>query len=530
MFIKYMNIKGLKKFKDFSINFNEHINVLIGENEAGKSTILEAIDIVLNQKIFNSTNNFEKYFNNENVSKYQQSPSIDTLPKIEIELCFSDEENLDFEYFNGLHSSFTPVPKSGIKFTYQFDENYRELLENMDEESYYETFIPTDYYMAEWVTFAGRKYINKKSPIKNILIDNSIRKNNLFDSYSKRIFNNNIDVADRQNLSYQFRKNIQNFVNENTEQLNIKDYNFGIDENKTVLENLLDLKSDGVSIQNKGKGKENLIKTEIALEVESDLILLEEPENHLSYINTRKLLQEIQNMCGAAQMIITTHNPLIVSRLDLRNTIWINNGKCHSLNSIPDETADYFMKTDNMQLLNFILAQKVILVEGNSEYILLPQLVKNSLTYTLEEKNIEILSGGGITYKHYIELTKVVKNTLLVITDNDGDLETIESIQKLNEEFNISGTNVHIKCSSSVKEFTFEVCLFNKNESNLRTISEIKPRTKAEYREVPYDKNLAYMLKNKTEAALRISEEILYKEIVVLPEYIQEGIKWLVQR
>lgn len=80
-------------------------------------------------------------------------------------------------------------------------------------------------------------------------------------------------------------------------------------------------------------------------------------------------------------MIITTHNPLIVSRLNLRNTIWITNGKCYSLNDVP-ETANYFMKTDNMQLLNFILAKKVIIVEGNSEFILLPQLVKNSLGYS----------------------------------------------------------------------------------------------------------------------------------------------------
>lgn len=526
-----MKIKGYKKFKDFSIDFKEHINVLIGENEVGKSTILEAIDIVLNQRIFNSTNNsYEKYFNIGNVHLYNESPSIANLPKIEIELFLSDHADLDNEYFNGLHSSSTTVPMNGISFTYKFDESYRELLESMYDEDNYENFIPTDYYMAEWITFAGRKYINKKSPIKNVLIDNSIRKNNLFDSYSKRIFSNNLELGDRQKLSYQFRKNIQSFLNGNAEQLQIKDYNFGIDENKTVLENLLDLKSEGVSIQNKGKGKENLIKTEIALKVESDLILLEEPENHLSYINTRKLVQDIQSMCDDAQMIITTHNPLIVSRLDLRNTIWINNGKCHSLSNVPDETANYFMKTDNMQLLNFILAQKVILVEGNSEYILLPQLVKNTLKYTFGEKSIEILSGGGITYKHYIELSKVVENTLLVITDNDGDQETIDDIQKLNEEFKISGTKINIKCSSLVNEFTFEVCLFYKNESILKTISEIKPRTKARYRDVALDKNLAYMLKNKTESALRISEEALYKDAVELPEYIQEGIEWLVQR
>ncbi|EAG1620888.1 DUF2813 domain-containing protein [Listeria monocytogenes] len=45
--IKRMHIKGLKKFKDIDIEFNEKINILVGENESGKSTILEAINIVL---------------------------------------------------------------------------------------------------------------------------------------------------------------------------------------------------------------------------------------------------------------------------------------------------------------------------------------------------------------------------------------------------------------------------------------------------------------------------------------------------
>lgn len=39
-YIKTMRIIGFKKFKDTKINFNELI--IVGENEAGKSTILEA--------------------------------------------------------------------------------------------------------------------------------------------------------------------------------------------------------------------------------------------------------------------------------------------------------------------------------------------------------------------------------------------------------------------------------------------------------------------------------------------------------
>lgn len=527
MHIKKINIEGYKKFKNFTINFNRYINILIGENEAGKSTVLEAIDIVLNQRIFNSSKISEQYFNVENVLEYKRNPSIKNLPEIKIELFFDDDDDLNHEFFNGLHSSSQTL-HSGICFVYKFDENYRDLLEHLHDD-FTEVFVPTDYYMAEWYTFAGRKYINKKSPLKNVLIDNSIRRNNLFDSYTKRIFTNNFSVADRQRLSHEFRKNIHAFIDGNVNQLNIKSYSLGIDENKTILENLLDLKSEGVSIQNKGKGKENLIKTEIALEVDSDLILLEEPENHLSYINTRKLIDEIQSeICKDVQMIITTHNPLIVSRLNLRNTIWITNERCDSLSDIPEETADFFMKTDNMQLLNFILAKKVILVEGNSEYILLPQLVKNTFRHSIEDASIELLSGGGITYTHYIEISKVINNNLLVITDNDGNQDTIFNIRELNEDH--SGSNIYIKCSDSIDNFTFEVCLFNENQSILKNISDKKPKTQAMYREEPCDKNLAYMLKNKTESALRISEEKAYRESVVLPTYIQEGIKWLIQQ
>ena len=47
--LKSITIHGFKKFQNLHISFNEHLNLLVGENEAGKSTILEAIKIVLNQ-------------------------------------------------------------------------------------------------------------------------------------------------------------------------------------------------------------------------------------------------------------------------------------------------------------------------------------------------------------------------------------------------------------------------------------------------------------------------------------------------
>lgn len=49
-YIKSLHIEGFKKFTSLDVEFNEHMNILVGENEAGKSTILDAIKTVLNQQ------------------------------------------------------------------------------------------------------------------------------------------------------------------------------------------------------------------------------------------------------------------------------------------------------------------------------------------------------------------------------------------------------------------------------------------------------------------------------------------------
>lgn len=49
-----------------------------------------------------------------------------------------------------------------------------------------------------------------------------------------------------------------------------------------------------------------------------DAILIEEPENHLSHVNLRKLVQRVADAQNG-QLFITTHNSLISTRLELQN-------------------------------------------------------------------------------------------------------------------------------------------------------------------------------------------------------------------
>ena len=46
--IKKLRVKNFKKFSEQSFEFNDDINVIVGDNECGKSSLLEAIELCLN--------------------------------------------------------------------------------------------------------------------------------------------------------------------------------------------------------------------------------------------------------------------------------------------------------------------------------------------------------------------------------------------------------------------------------------------------------------------------------------------------
>jgi putative ATP-dependent endonuclease of OLD family len=112
------------------------------------------------------------------------------------------------------------------------------------------------------------------------------------------------------------------------------------------------------------------------------------------------MINDIRGNRENKQLIVTTHNSLIVTSLGLKNVIWINNNKGISFSDIPETVADYFAKLDNSNLLQFLLAEKSILVEGATEYLMLPELYK--VIYpesSLQADKIDIISCDGLSFK-----------------------------------------------------------------------------------------------------------------------------------
>lgn len=49
--IEKIRIKNYRKFRDLTLPLNADLNVVVGDNDSGKSTILEAINLALSFKI-----------------------------------------------------------------------------------------------------------------------------------------------------------------------------------------------------------------------------------------------------------------------------------------------------------------------------------------------------------------------------------------------------------------------------------------------------------------------------------------------
>ena len=102
-YIKALHVEGFKKFQTLNVEFNEHMNILVGENEAGKSTILDAIKTVLNQQYRLADKSvLRDLFNAQMVEAFEANPSVKTLPRIliEVELVL-DPKTKNSDYFYG---------------------------------------------------------------------------------------------------------------------------------------------------------------------------------------------------------------------------------------------------------------------------------------------------------------------------------------------------------------------------------------------------------------------------------------------
>ena len=98
MYLKELELTNFRKYESLTVEFKKGLNVLIGENDSGKTAIVDAVRYLLNTKSFESVRFEPKDF-------YQKKSLIraESLSIIGVFSDFTDEEAanfLEWGYFN----------------------------------------------------------------------------------------------------------------------------------------------------------------------------------------------------------------------------------------------------------------------------------------------------------------------------------------------------------------------------------------------------------------------------------------------
>lgn len=522
MVIEKIKISNFKRYYGtHTINFNEKYNVIIGNNESGKSTIFMALDLVLSgsrNKI--ETIGLESLFNKQIINEFMSSErKFKDLPEISIEIYL---KYTGIETLNGKNNS-DKVECDGIKLNIIPNPDYSKIINQLLLNK--NAIFPFEYYKCSFTTFHDDYYTSYNKPLKYTLINESNMSNDYaIKDYIINMYSNIASEELKNELNNSFRKIKQDFNNKDLKTINdeLDGFQFGLSNlTKNSLENNLTLYDNDISLFDKGTGTQCLLKILSTLgkkEKELDLILIEEPENHLSDTNMKKMINSILSENNNSQLIVTTHNSMICSRIGLKNIIALSDEKviAKEFDKISPETVRFFMKNTSNNILNFILSKKVILVEGSAEYILLEKFYEMNNNSKPEEDNVSIISVSGLSFERYLEVAKELKIKVAVITDSDGNYkEKITNKYKDYEKID----NISIYADNVDKNKTFEISVFDLNKewlenNNITKQADIKK----------------FMLNNKAENAFRILEKLNSKDVngnFVIPQYIKDAISWI---
>lgn len=545
MAIHKVKITNFKCFNGlFEFVLNKGLNILVGNNEAGKSTILEAIHIALTGLYGGRSikNELSQYlFNREVVESYINSVNIGKPlppPSISIEVFFDGSINPEYEgNFNSEN-----IPCEGLVCQISFDEKYSDeynvLVSNKNMMS-----LPIEYYEVTWITFARQNITIRGIPVKSAMIDSSnYRFQNGSDVYISRIVKDLLSAEEVTAVSQAHRRMKDTFIDNDS----IKAINRRISEESSLVDGTVSLTVDlgtknawesslvtqlnDVPFGYIGKGAQCVMKTQLALTHNSaqnaQIILLEEPESHLSFSKLNQLIRAIEEKYGDKQIIISTHSSFVANKLGLENLLLLNN---HSITRISElQSAEFFKKLSGYDTLRLILCKKAILVEGDSDELVVQKAYQSENNNRLPiEDQVDIISVGT-AFLRFLELAVVLNLKVAVVTDNDGDVSALEDkysdyIQG-NKKDNITicyddvvdtGTltigekkyNYNTLEPKILKANGNDVALFNSIlNTNYRTLEDLQK----------------YMQQNKTEVALAIFNS---DKNIVFPSYILEAIR-----
>lgn len=225
------------------------------------------------------------------------------------------------------------------------------------------------------------------------------------------------------------------------------------------------------------------------------ILVIEEPEAHLHPSMQYKFLKFLKenNKKKVRQVFVTTHSTHITSAVSLEDIICLHNdnnkvnigypGKVFSNDEAGKSSKAYIERFLDATRSNMLFAQKIILVEGIAEQLLMKPLARYvNVDKQLEDFHVEVSNVGGRYFDHFLKLfdsTKkyTIHKKVVCITDRDPERKekTGNSFEKCYPfEYNTDPANFEYKDNASEKIKLYEahpnIRFFSQNETKGKTL------------------------------------------------------------
>jgi putative ATP-dependent endonuclease of OLD family len=157
------------------------------------------------------------------------------------------------------------------------------------------------------------------------------------------------------------------------------------------------------------------------------LFALEEPENHLSPYFLARIVRQVRSLTeeGGAQALVTSHSPAVLSRVSPREVRYCRIDPKTRVSTVKGlkmppgkEEEAKFVRGAILAYPELYFARFVLLVEGDSERIVLPKLAE-ALDLLIDPAFVAIVPLGGRHVQHFWRLLKDLDIPFATLLDLD---------------------------------------------------------------------------------------------------------------
>lgn len=528
--IERIIIKGYRIFNNLDLELKSGANIIVGQNESGKSTLLEAISMTLTGRIHGQwlSDHLNPYWFNQDIThsylNNRRQGKKQAAPEILIELYLKSEDP-DVQRLRGINNSLGE-DQPGLQVQVSVDPDFAEEFEEYVSDRGAPPLLPSEFYKVEWRSFQG-SYVGRRPRALGIAqIDSrTLSSSSGVDFHTRRLLLDHIDTNESAKISLALRK----ARHEVTKGI-LSDANDRIKQNAATSGPQIGLQLDqtagngwqgsvvpqvgDIPFAMSGQGQQAASKVALAMSQTAEttsIVLVEEPENHLSHTSLTRLMGQLEVLADGRQIIVTTHSSYVLNRLGIGSLLLINQGTAAHITDVSPETIRYFKRLSGFDTLRVVLADKLALVEGPADEMILSKAYQQHTGKTPGQDGIDIVSIRGTAFKRSLELCKAIEKDVIFLRDNDGKGHAHWE-QHYGE---LIDSNRRMYIGEPALGKTLEPQIFNANKSD----TELLPRILGLSSKVDI---CSWLLKHKTEAALRIFES---NEEINFPPYIVEAVR-----